>query len=49
MALLRLGWVPSPAADSCARKKDFFESAVAAGIAALQSLEDDSYRSHKGQ
>ena len=50
MALLKLVWVPSLAADSCARKKDLSESAVAEGrcIAALQSLEDNLYRSHKG-
>lgn len=32
MAFRKMLWVPSLAADSCARKKDPFESAVAEGI-----------------
>lgn len=32
MALRKMVWVPFLAADSCARKKDLFESAVAEGI-----------------
>lgn len=32
MALRKMLWVPSLAADSCATKKDPFESAVAEGI-----------------
>lgn len=31
MPLLKLVWVPSLAADSCARKNNLFESAVAEG------------------